>query len=208
MDRAAGNRAAGSRVPQPPTQRVACHAERPGGTREVAVTILQCSRDALTFLGTRAEEGVAARRRLRRGAGSDDPLWQVVRQDERTARDEDGGFHRVGELPDVARPRVPLDQPDGGGVQVTDPALVPRREGAHEMARQQQHVRAAFTQRRQVVRKDEQSVIEVEAETAGGNGTLDSDARGGDNPRVHPLHALTAEPPHLALLDGREQLRL
>src|SRR5690606_39613247 len=90
---------------------------------------------------------------------------------------EDGCFHGVRELADVARPRMPFDETDQVGVQIADTLLVVRCKGAYEVACEEENVRPSLPERRHMKSQHEQAVIEVEAEVAVLDRCLQIDSR-------------------------------
>ena len=79
---------------------------------------------------------------------------------------------------------------------------------AQEMGRQSGDIVQALTQRRHVHRKNQQPVVQILAEPAGGNGRLQRAVGGGDHPHVDLAFAGIADPVDLPLLQHSQQLGL
>ena len=129
-------------------------------------------------------------------------LQQLARPQHDRALDD------VLQLTDVARPVVLLEH--GQGLRRHAPRRPAHllRQLLDEVGDQQRDVLAAIAQRRQVERDDVETVEEILAQDALGDGAPDVAVRGGDEADVDLDVAGVAHPTDLPLLDGAEQLDL
>jgi hypothetical protein len=103
---------------------------------------------------------------------------------------------------------VVLDELDRSGVQVADGSFVTGGEGAEEMAGEQQDVRPAVPQGRQVEGQHKHPVVQVEPETAVRHRALEVGAGRRNETCIELYNTLAAQPTDFALLHGGQQLGL
>src|SRR5690606_12540109 len=104
---------------------------------------------------------------------------QVCDADSGAVTGEHGGFDGVGELADVAGPRVRLEASEGCGRERARGRLVALGEVVEEVVGEERDIAVAVAERGQAAGEDEQAMVEVSAEPAFGDGALEVDAGGG-----------------------------
>src|SRR5690606_18414882 len=106
------------------------------------------------------------------------------------------------------RPGMALDETDEVGVQVANGAAVERRRRADEVSGQQEDVTFALAERRHVEREHEETMVEVEAERAAGDGGFEVHRSGCQYSGVDHERLLGAQPTDLTMIHGCKQLGL
>ncbi len=192
-------------------QRVARDPEPPGGARHVPERLVERLEELRPLdCAQRGVEGAARGGRVdpllaEGGRGGD---VQHRRRHHRGVDEEGHPLHRVGELPDVPRPRM-LDE---RRARVRREALgcqtIFGAGRAQEVLREQDHVRAPLAERRQPQRHDGEPVIEILAEAPGVHRGRQILVARGDDPDVDGLGAGGAEPAHGAVLQDLQELGL
>ncbi len=133
---------------------------------------------------------------------------EIPRRQERPVAEQRGALHRVGQLADVPRPGVRQQRRARVRGQAPGRQPVVLADAAQEVLGEEDHVRAAIPERRQHERDDGQAMVEVAPEASGPHGGRQVLAGGRDHARVDALAARAAEPPHRAILDRPQELRL
>jgi hypothetical protein len=146
-------------------------------------------------------------RRRRLGLRQPRELELRRRHDLRLAEQRDA-LHRVGELADVAGPRVREQGPHRVRGEALRRQAVVLAGAGQEVLREQHDVPAAFPQRRQDHGDDRQALIEVLAEPPLAYRGREVLARRGQDPDVDRVVARGPESPHPPLLEGLQELRL
>lgn len=121
---------------------------------------------------------------------------------------DDRALHEVAQLTDVARPGVALHEADDAGREQLKALLVLGREDLEEVAGQKRDVPAALPQRRQVDGHHAQPVVEVLAEPALLDETLQPLVARRHQPHVHRDILVAADPGDLPLLQSPQELGL
>jgi hypothetical protein len=130
-------------------------------------------------------------------AGADDARFGL--QDRRPLDD-------VLQLAHVARPVVPLEQPERLGLHVAERRVVALGDLVQEVPAQLGHVLRPLAQRRQLDRHDVEPVEQVLAELALGDRRLEVAVAGGDDAHVDRLAHAAADALERALLEHAEEL--
>ena len=132
-----------------------------------------------------------------------------MRREDDVGRGEDArALDDVAHLAGVAGPRVLAEQLLRGGIQPFG-----RRAAAHghlpeEVLRDRNDVLGAGAQRQQLDAEDVESIVEVAAEPAQGDGVFEPRVGAGDDAAVRGELLRSAQPAKRAVLENAEQLRL
>src|SRR5262245_59550428 len=190
-------------------QRLEADLKQVGRARLVVVGLDERLEDQLAFgLVERDRDGQVERVFVEQGALVEHRRRQVLFFDPLAFADDDGVFDHVTQLADVAGPLVAgeyLQHLRGdyvGGALVTVAQLL-----GHEFG-QQRDVFAAFAQRGQFDVYDVQAIEQVFAQFAALHGFERVFVGGRQDAHVHGDLFRAAEPPHLAVFEHAQQLRL
>src|SRR6266436_4535093 len=107
-------------------------------------------------------------------------------------RKDDGAFHQILQLADVARPRIPLEGGHGFRRNAVDLLSHPAAKQLHEMRNKSRNVFPALSQRRQQDWEDIQTIVQVTAKLPASDHLDETPIACRDQPDIHFVRATAA----------------